>query len=158
MGAICKEKLPKVRVPTKEEISILLCKLTEMPGNPAGILLVTENSSNFIPAALKITLPKPIGSLFKIDLMGSTLSELIQKSNELYSQISVTVEQQEAISSLTANQSDSKNWFRYRAYRITASKFKSVLRTSIDKPSLSLIKQICYPEAFQFANEATRFV
>jgi hypothetical protein len=43
--------------------------------------------------------------------MGSTLSELIKKSNELYSQISVTVEQQEAISSLTANQSDRKYWF-----------------------------------------------
>jgi hypothetical protein len=79
-----------------------------MPGNPVAI---TENSSNFIPAALKITLPKPIGSLFTIYLMGSTLSELIKKSNELYSQISVTVEQQEAISSLTANQSDRKYWF-----------------------------------------------
>ena len=136
MRAICKEKLPKVRVPTNNKISIILSKLTEMPGNPAGILLVTEKSSNFIPAALKIPLPKPIGSVFKIDLMGSTLSELIKKSNELYNQISVTVEQQEAISSLTANQSNSNYWSRYRAYRITASRFKSGLRTIIDKPSL----------------------
>jgi hypothetical protein len=48
MGAICKEKLPKVRVPTKEELFLQL---------------------------LKSLYQKPIGSLFKIDLMGSKLSD-----------------------------------------------------------------------------------
>lgn len=158
MGAVCMEKLPKINVPSKEDITLLLSKLEEMPGKPTGILLVTDNSKNFIHPALTITLPKPIGSMFKMDLMGCSLTQLVEKSNELYSQISISFEQREAISSLTLNQSDSKNWFRYTAYRITASKFKCVLKTSIEKPSISLIKEICYPEAFKFTSEATRLV
>ncbi|XP_032789728.2 uncharacterized protein LOC116926910 isoform X2 [Daphnia magna] len=155
MGAVCMEKLPKINVPSKEDITLLLSKLEEMPGKPTGILLVTDNSKNFIHPALTITLPKPIGSMFKMDLMGCSLTQLVEKSNELYSQISISFEQREAISSLTLNQSDSKNWFRYTAYRITASKFKCVLKTSIEKPSISLIKEICYLEAFKFTSEAT---
>lgn len=150
MGVVIQEKLPKVTIPTKEDISSLLSKFSEIPGDPAGILLVTENSSNYIPSALKIMSPKPLGVLFKMDYIGKSLPELIEKNNVLYKEISVSVEQREAICSLTYNQSDSKYWFRYRAYQITP--FKTVLKTYLKNPSVSLLKDICYSDqkAFKF--------
>ncbi|KZS19515.1 Uncharacterized protein APZ42_014052 [Daphnia magna] len=108
MGVVMKEKLLKVKIPSKEDIFTLLSKLSEMPGDPAGILLVTESSSNYIPPALKITLSKPLGVLFKMDNIGKSLPELRDRSLELYNKISVTLQQREAICSLTANQRDSK--------------------------------------------------
>jgi nucleoside 2-deoxyribosyltransferase len=56
----------------------------------------------------------------------------------------------------TRKQSGSKIWFRQRAGRITASRVKQVLGTKCDNPSKSLIKSICYPEAYQFSTAATR--
>jgi hypothetical protein len=56
----------------------------------------------------------------------------------------------------TRKQSGSRIWFRQRAGRITASKVKQVLGTKCDNPSKSLIKSICYPEAYQFSTVATR--
>lgn len=50
----------------------------------------------------------------------------------------------------TIKQSKSYNWFKLRAGRITASKFKSACATSTEKPSLSLIKGICYPPKMLF--------
>lgn len=42
-------------------------------------------------------------------------------------------------------------------YRITASKIKAACRTSLDKPSLSLVKDICYPMTKSFTNSATQW-
>ena len=44
-----------------------------------------------------------------------------------------------------------------RGRRITASRTRAVLRTNPLKPSLNLIKQICYPEAFKFSTKATQW-
>ena len=55
---------------------------------------------------------------------------------------------------LTRLQSKCHLWGIHRAGRITASNMKSVLCTSCDKPSLSLIKKLCYPEVYKFSNAA----
>lgn len=44
-----------------------------------------------------------------------------------------------------------------RARRITASKLKSVCKTSKELPSLSLIKSICYPTKVLFRTKATEW-
>ncbi len=46
-------------------------------------------------------------------------------------------------------------WFKYRAGRVTASKMKSVCHSDPASPAQSLIKAICYPEAFKFITAAT---
>ncbi|XP_074039917.1 uncharacterized protein isoform X1 [Leptinotarsa decemlineata] len=46
----------------------------------------------------------------------------------------------------TQGQRTSEEWYRQRTGRITASVFKDVCKTSLKKPSLSLIKLICYPQ------------
>jgi len=56
---------------------------------------------------------------------------------------------------LTQAQSKSRNWFQYRAGRITASRFRQVLHTDPHQPSLSLLKSICYTEIHKFSTKAT---
>ena len=45
----------------------------------------------------------------------------------------------------------------YRAGRITASNFKSAAHTSLNNPSSSLIKRICYPQSYKFKTKATQW-
>lgn len=60
------------------------------------------------------------------------------------------------IESQTRDQAKSRAWFDMRAVRITASRFKSAARTDPDNVLKSLIKSICYPQAFKFSSQATR--
>ena len=53
--------------------------------------------------------------------------------------------QVERLASLTAKQSQSRDWYRFRAGTITASKFHAVVHTQIESPSVSLLKDVCYP-------------
>lgn len=66
--------------------------------------------------------------------------------------------QVQAVERVTRSQSASRIWFRQRAGRITASKLKQVLNTNPHEPSKSLIKAICYPEAYRFTTAATRYL
>ncbi|KAG5871367.1 hypothetical protein JTB14_019764 [Gonioctena quinquepunctata] len=69
--------------------------------------------------------------------------------------ISLSEEQITSIEVATRNQSENQNWYIQRAGRITASKFKSVCKTNKCKPSLSLIKSICYPTRMICNSKAT---
>ena len=62
-----------------------------------------------------------------------------------------------ALEKMTREQSRSNAWFQYRAGRITASNFKAAVSTDPAKPAVSLIKRICYPQAYKFSTEATRY-
>ena len=55
------------------------------------------------------------------------------------------------LADLTRVHSESRNWFQYRAVRITVSRFRQVLHTNPHQPSLSLLKSICYPEIHKFS-------
>jgi len=63
----------------------------------------------------------------------------------------------EHLAKITCDQSKSKSWFRFRAGRITASRFKQAVCTNPDQPSLSLLKNICYPEINKFSTAATEW-
>ena len=57
---------------------------------------------------------------------------------------------------LTQGQSKSRMWYRYNiAGRVTASRFRQILHTNPNQPSLSLLKAICYPESYKFSTQAT---
>ncbi len=66
--------------------------------------------------------------------------------------------QVQAVERATRSQSASRIWFRQRAGRITASKLKQAIKTNPRQPSKSLIKAICYPEAYRFTTAATRYL
>lgn len=84
-----------------------------------------------------------------------SLEDLIIKSEDLTVELSAS--DCTYIENLSADQSKSVYWFRFRAGRITASNFKKACRTSLEKPSISLIKQICYPEDTVFFSKNTDY-
>ena len=54
------------------------------------------------------------------------------------------------IEQATRGQSESDEWFAHRAGRLTSSRMKALCHTDPANPSVSLIKQICYPHLFHF--------
>lgn len=84
-----------------------------------------------------------------------SLEDLIEHSKEL--EFTVTDSDCEYIEQLSAEQSKSIYWYRFRAGRITASNFKKSCRTSLTNPSISLIKTICYPEDTIFYSKNTDY-
>ena len=72
---------------------------------------------------------------------------------QLYSTYTIIEEQSCAIELHTRSQSKSKMWYQQRAGRVTASKLHSVIRTNLHKPSVSLLKSVCYPESNVFAGQ-----
>ena len=70
-------------------------------------------------------------------------------------EVKVTSEMVDAVERATRDQSGSNLWFKCRAGRITASRMKSVCHSDLANPAQSLIKVICYPEAFKFVSAAT---
>lgn len=68
----------------------------------------------------------------------------------------MTSAEAEELEKATRTQSDSKIWMKHRAGRITSSTFKDAAVTDPDMPSQSLIKRLCYPEAFSISTEATK--
>ena len=98
-----------------------------------------------------------MSDLFKWDLLGASYTDLIVECETIFENLKVTPVQAKKIECLTRDQSRSKNWYRYRAGRVTASKFKAAACTNLAQPSLSLIKTICYPECHKFHTQATEW-
>ena len=73
-------------------------------------------------------------------------------------EVKVTSEMVEAVERATRDQSGSNLLFKYRAGRITALRMKSVCHSYPANPAQSLIKVICYPEAFKFVSAAISWV
>lgn len=64
-------------------------------------------------------------------------------------------EQVTALESATREQFKCKMWFTHRTGRITALSFKAATVTDLSMPSQSLIKRLCYPEAYKFTVAST---
>ena len=150
-------QLPKIKIQSLDDQRTLLLKLAEMPGPPAGVLLVAEShAKNHIPEAYRVQLPRPLGTFYHSKYRGLSLAELHNISKQILVDIKITSAQSESISKATVDQSQSKFWFRFRSYRVTASKFYQVIRTRVNNPFTALINNICYPEAKTFSVKATR--
>lgn len=119
----------------------------------AGIFTVVEPYASQRSTIIDEKLPKPLTDLFDAKLDDCTLEEL--RNNPIH--ISVTQEERDNVEKLTRDQSSTSMWFKYRAGRITASQFKSACTTKIEKPSETLVKQICYPLKQSFTSKYTEY-
>ncbi|XP_057687550.1 zinc finger protein 2-like [Corythoichthys intestinalis] len=112
---------------------------------PVVLSVLPDYCKEFVPKTVKLDLPKPVSSVFMEIHASKSLDELTAEASTDDSQISA------------GEQSTTKSRFLNRAGRITASNFKAASRTEIENPSNSLIQRICYPDAFKFTTEATRY-
>ena len=70
--------------------------------------------------------------------------------------MSVSVEQAKMVEQETRKQSNSKIWYDQQSGRVTASRLHGILHTRQSKPSVSLLKPICYPGAAKFSLKHVR--
>ncbi|GLV46247.1 hypothetical protein CBL_12324 [Carabus blaptoides fortunei] len=100
-------------------------------------------------------LPLILTELYNDNLKHLSHAQLLSLGRDI--SLSITVEECEAVKRITISQGESSSWYNFRSGRITASNFKTVCRTSLNNPSLSLIKGICYPQKITFRSNQTDY-
>ena len=153
---VVQKKAPQVCTPSDTEKADLFNSLAKCEGaKPAVLAIVPPYSEAYVPASLDQDLPMVLSDMYKKDYLSLGYRSLLQLANQ--TNVCLTADQAKAVESKTRDQAKSRIWFRMRAGRITASKFKSACCTDPANPSKSLIMSVCYPEVYRFCNEATKW-
>ena len=139
--------------PSVSELSAFYDKLAEV-STPAFLSIVPGYADAYVPKETA-GVPRPLSDLYDPKMLEVSFVKLLAHCEKIYQSISITPAEAEAIEANTREQAQSDLWFQYRAGRITASKFKSAVRTDKHQPSVSLIKAICYPQSMRFSSAAT---
>lgn len=136
--------LPSTPVPQHADIAFedtasFLQKLTET--NPTAVIFtVADPRPN--PPTSRPSLPIAFTSLYNPEYTNLSHTELATKCDEILQNITVNQEESINVEELTRNQSLSTKWYKYREGRLTASNFYDICHTSMQRPSVSLIKRI----------------
>ena len=127
----------------------------EKERKPLILSVIEPHSSMFVES--NDHLPTPLQCIFNLAHLDKDYDQLVTLADN-YSMHIVTQEMLEHLAKMTCDQAKSKQWFRFRAERITASRIKQAVCTNPDKPSLFLFKGVCYPEMNKFTTIATEWV
>jgi len=125
---------------------------------PCILSLLSPYCDSYIPNGSEETAPLDIpglSSLYKPENEELTYKELLDVCENVV--FDLTNEQISEIERHTRAQYGCDLWFKHRAGRITASKMKAACHTDPASPSISLIKQVCYPKQCSFSTSATRW-
>ncbi len=143
---------PTVSPPTDVALEHFYKTLSECGSKPAIISVTLPYANDFQPKTSLPNFPLPLPQLHKEEYLQMDYPELLDTCCN--TQILVTDEMAKSVERVTREQFRSNLWYKYRAGRITASKMKAACRTDPTSPAQSLIKVICYPEAFKFVSAA----
>ncbi|CAC5361531.1 unnamed protein product [Mytilus coruscus] len=122
---------------------------------PVILSLVSQFAHLYRPKVLDRKYPTVLSELYTEECGSLQSNELLKQCEEVFHTIKVTEEEAKNCELATRDQAKAKQWFNFRIGRITASRVKRVCRTALDKPSKSLIKDICYPISKTFTSKAT---
>lgn len=141
---------------SNQELNHLMCKIEKI-GSTCALMRIIEPFASHIASQvpLESSIDNPYASLYQEEFQAYSLVELVSIGFSL--NISIAEDDCLKVQEATVSQSLCESWFQQRIGRITASNFKKATRTSLDKPSLSLIKQICYPLNSIFKTAATEW-
>ncbi|XP_053686365.1 uncharacterized protein LOC128735912 [Sabethes cyaneus] len=95
--------------------------------------------------------------LYVVENISKNLKQLREAALAIYAAMKRDSAKLNAINAITKKQKDSKWWFTFRSGRIAASVLKEICHTTITKPSVSLLRRVCYPEVTQFSTKSTRY-
>ncbi|XP_044766704.1 uncharacterized protein LOC123322756 [Coccinella septempunctata] len=137
---------------TKDELITLVDEIRKAGGSTVLERVLEPFASTFPQEDLLVNYYK---TLYSENYETLNKEQLMELANNIF--IVISSEECNAILEKTKGQKEQKEWWNQRAGRITASKLKLVCRTSVDKPSLSLIKQICYPLQSRFKSKYTEW-
>ncbi|KAH6947344.1 hypothetical protein HPB50_018470 [Hyalomma asiaticum] len=133
-----------IPAPTKQELADLYKAFESTNVVPAVFSVLPEYQHNFQEPVR--TKPAHLRKLYCDENLADDLDVLLEKATNFMSTFSVTEDTVKSVEVATRRQSNSSDWFLYRSGRVTASVMKRVCHTSIQRPSLSLLKAVCYPE------------
>ena len=141
--------------PSEDELKMFYNNLSQSKTKP-GILSIASGYAHTYKLDHSI-LSLPLSSLFESTCLNMSYTDLLVKCENVFQDVTISEQQCKNIEVSTRDQAHSKLWFRFKAGRVTASKFKTACHTDLTQPSLSLIKLICYPESCRFNNKATQW-
>ena len=147
--------LPTTPAPSSDEQAALLKGLHESGNRPVILSLMPEYADHYVPKQLNRAFPQLLSELRDERSFELDWDELVLKCEQLFCDITVTLDQVRLVEETTRQQAGCREWHRFRTGRITASRMKSVCRTNVHKPAKSLIKGICYPDSVRFTTAAT---
>ncbi|XP_060753973.1 uncharacterized protein LOC132864548 [Neoarius graeffei] len=139
----------------QDEKEIFLKRLSKSGTKSARLSLEAGFNDSFIPRTLQLNLPKPLSELYDPVCLGLSYPDLLLECEAAFQVLNIDENQASSVEEETRKQAKSKLWFQMRAGRVTVSRFKAAARTDPANPSKSLIKQICYPQAYKFTSAAT---
>ena len=143
--------------PTEDELKEHYSRLTKTKGRPVLLSLVPGLNDSFIPKYVSGILPKPLTHLYDEDALSLPFPDLLKKCEQIYDEVSVSVEQAKMVEQETRKQSNSKIWYDQRSGRVTSSRLHGILHMRQSKSSVSLVKAICYPGAAKFFSKACAY-
>ena len=152
---VSKQINPPVQQASTHDLQCFYHQLSKCSSKPAILSLVPQYAQEYIPKSSLPNFLKPLQSLHQPKFQQLNYADLLTACNDVI--LHLTKEMAEAVERSTHDQSNSKLWYKYRAGRVTASRMKAVCKTNASLPSQSLIKSICYPEAFRFTTSATKW-
>ena len=150
-------KLPTVGPPTKNDLDGLYLNLSRIRSKPAVLSIVPQYAKMYRPKVLDKKYPQILSELYSEEKAALQKPQLIAVCEDVFETIKVTSEEAENCERITKDQANSKLWFSFRIGRITASRAKRVCRTTVDNPSKSLVKDICYPISRAFTSKQTKW-
>ncbi|XP_060771536.1 uncharacterized protein LOC132882266 [Neoarius graeffei] len=151
------KKTSSIPLMTQDEKENFLKRLSKSGTKSARLSLEAGFNDSFTPRTLQLNLPKPLSELYDPVHLGLSYPDLLLECEAAFQALNIDENQASSVEEETRKQAKSKLWFQMRAGRVTASRFKAAARTDPANPSKSLIKQICYPQAYKFTSAATEW-
>lgn len=141
--------------PSEDEFRRLydICSAAER--KPA-VMMLAEGRNNAFPAP-QAGEPSTLRGILTQGALSETLDKLIEREDAFFASFSVSAAMVKFAEATTGAHSKCPKSYIYQVGRITVSTMKSACFTSIEKPSLSVLKCICYPKASKFSMPATRW-
>ncbi|XP_069139431.1 uncharacterized protein [Argopecten irradians] len=152
-----KKNVQDIPGPTAEELQKFYRTIYSDECKPALLSLVPEYSQHYIPKVLSKKYPMVLSELRDEQFLQVERDQLIKHCEKVMQEMKITTEEVRNVEELTREQAKSREWFRFRTGRVTASKMRNVCRASLENPSQSLVKSICYPDVYRFTSQATKW-
>ena len=151
-----KSRASAVPNPPEEDIKRLFDKCLTSENTPVLFSVECQPYCDaFIQSAAH--LPLALQSLYDPANLQLNYMELVEAGESLQGILDISPAQQRHLETITRDQAKSHLWMKYRAGRITASRLFQAVHTDPNKPAISLVSAICYPESVKFTSSATKY-
>ena len=135
------DNLPSAVPPSAEEKQAFLTGLQKIfPKAAVTSAYFLRQRQDDRPGTKK--LPRTISSYYHPKYCHLSHNQLERESLSVFKEMKVTEDESQYLAKCTQLQAQSSLWFEHRKARLTASRFRAICHTRVEKPAESLVKQI----------------